>query len=187
MLGIVDDISHITTQWFKNEGDLVYLIGENKEELGASEYIHTIYGKNMGPVPEIDLQFEKQVQDTVREAIKSGIIKSAHDCADGGLAVALAECCISDKENSIGAEIHINDDLRADCLLFGETQSRIIVSVDKNNGEKLVELCVKNNIPISAIGKVGGDRLTINNIVNLPLSDMLPAYYDSLGKLMAKA
>jgi len=187
MLGIVDDISHITTQWFKNEGDLVYLIGENKEELGASEYIHTIYGKNMGPVPEIDLQFEKQVQDTVRGAIKSGIIKSAHDCADGGLAVTLAECCITNKEETIGAQIHIDDDLRADCLLFGETQSRIIVSVDKNNGEKLVELCVKNNIPISAIGKVGGDRLTINNIVNLPLSDMLPAFYDSLGKLMAKA
>ncbi len=187
MLGIVDDIKHITTQWFKDEGDLVYLIGENKEELGASEYIHTMFNKNTGPVPELDLHFEKSVQDTLLGAIKSGIIKSAHDCADGGLAVSLAECCITNKEDAIGAEIHIDEERRADCLLCGETQSRIIVSVDKNDGEKLVELCVKNNIPISAIGKVGGDNLSINDIVNLPLSDIIPAFYDSLGKLMAKA
>lgn len=187
MLGIIDDLKHITTQWFKNDGDLVYLIGENKEELGASEYIHTIFNKNTGPVPELDLQFEKDIQETVREAIKSGIIKSAHDCADGGLAVTLAECCISNKEDAIGAQIHIDEELRADCLLFGETQSRIIVSVDKNDGEKLVELCIKNNVPISAIGKVGGDRFSINDIIDLPLTDMIPAFYESLGKLMAKA
>ncbi len=187
MLGIVDDLKHITTQWFKNDGDLIYLIGENKEELGASEYIHTMFNKNTGPVPELDLQFEKDVQATVYEAIKSGIINSAHDCADGGLAVTLAECCISNKEEAIGATVHIDDELRPDCLLFGETQSRIIVSVNKNDGEKLVELCANNNVPISAIGKVGGDVLSINDIVKLSLSDMLPAFYDSLGKLMAKA
>ena len=187
MLGIVDDLKHVTTQWFQDEGDLIYLIGENKEELGASEYIHTIFGKNTGPIPELDLQFEKDIQDTVYEAIKSGIIKSAHDCADGGLAVALAECCISNKEEAIGAKIHIDENLRADCLLFGETQSRIIVSVDKSEGEKLVELCANNNIPISAIGKVGGDILSINDIIDLPLTEMIPAFYDSLGKLMAKA
>ena len=73
------------------------------------------------------------------------------------------------------------------CLLFGETQSRLIVSVNHGDGEKLVDLCSKNNIPVSAIGTVGGDRLSINDIVDLPLTEMLPAYYESLGKLMAKA
>jgi len=99
----------------------------------------------------------------------------------------LAECRISNKEEAIGAQIHIDEELRADCLLFGETQSRIIVSVDKNDGEKLVELCIKNNVPVSAIGKVGGDKLSINDIVSVSLTDMIPAFYESLGKLMAKA
>jgi len=187
MLGIVDNLSHITTQWFKNDGDLIYLVGENKEELRGSEYLHTIFGKNTGPIPELDLQFEKRVQDTVRAAITSGIIKSAHDCSDGGLGVALAECCITNREYMKGAEIYLDENIRPDCLLFGETQSRIIVSVDRNNGEKLVALCANNDIPVSAIGKVGGDFLKINDLVRLPLSEMKSAFYESLGKLMAKA
>ena len=87
----------------------------------------------------------------------------------------------------LGAEIHIDEDIRPDCLLFGETQSRIIVTVDRVNADQLVDLCSKNDIPFSAIGIVGGDKLGINDIVSLPLSDMESAYYESLGKLMAKA
>jgi phosphoribosylformylglycinamidine synthase len=187
MLGIVDDVTHITTQWFKNNADLIYLVGENREELGGSEYLSTIFRKTTGPVPELDLQFEKQVQDTVLEAIQEDIIKSAHDCADGGLAVALAECCISNREKMIGASINLDDDIRADCLLFGETQSRIIVSVNPADGEKLVDIFIKNGVPISAIGRVGGDSLVINNQINLSLIKMSGAYYNSLPQILAKA
>ena len=186
MLGIVEDISHITTQWFKDEGDIIYLIGENDEELGASEYLHTIFGKTTGPVPSLDLQFEKRLQETVLSAIQSGLIKSAHDCADGGLAIALAECCISNREKMIGAKIFLGDNIRPDCLLFGETQSRIIVSTSPSDGEKLVEHCVENGIPISAIGKVGGENLSINEMVSLPLKVMAAAYYTSLKKQLER-
>jgi len=186
MLGIVDDISHITTQWFKDDGDLIFLIGVNKEELGASEYIHTVFGKNTGPVPDLDLHFEKKVQDTVYDAITAGIVKSAHDCSDGGLAVALAECCISNKENMLGATVQLNDNIRPDCLLFGETQSRIIVSTSKNNGERLIDICRKNNIPAAAIGTAGGDRLIINDFINLPLAKIEKAYYNSLRELLER-
>ena len=187
MLGIVENISHMTTAWFKNQGDVIYLIGENDDELGASEYIHTIFGKNTGPVPRLDLRFEKRVQDTVLDAIRRGFIRSAHDCSDGGLAVAVAECCITNREKMIGASIRIDDDIRTDCLLFGETQSRIIVSTDREDGEKLVDLCVANDVPVSAIGTVGGGSLSINDQINLPLDLLEDAYYNSLPRLLAKA
>jgi phosphoribosylformylglycinamidine synthase subunit PurL len=187
MLGVIEDTKHITRQWFKDDGDLIYLIGETKEELGASEYIYSIFDKTNGPVPEIDLSFEKQVQSTTLEAIKKGYIKSAHDCSDGGLAVALAECCISNRENMIGASIKIDEDIRTDCLLFGETQSRIIVTTKKENGAKLVDLCVKNNIPVASIGIVGGDKFAINDLIDLPLSELSDAYYNSLPKILSKA
>jgi len=186
MLGIIEDIDHITTQWFKDEGDLIFLIGENESEVGASEYIHTIFGKTAGPVPELNLHFEKLLQETLLSAIKSGIIKSAHDCSDGGLAVTLAECCIGNRERMIGAQIFLDDDIRADALLFGETQSRIVVSVTKEDGEKLVEHCIKSKVPISAIGRVIGDRIAINDWVDMPLGDLAGAYYGSLRKMMER-
>lgn len=187
MLGIVDDVGYITTQGFKDEGDLIFLVGENEQELGASEYLHTLFDKSGGPVPHLDLHYEKRVQDTVLNAIRVGLIKSAHDCSDGGLAVALAECCIADRENMIGASVRIEEDMRHDCILFGETQSRIVVTVDSKNGEKLVDLCIKNNVPVSAIGMVGGDDLTINEMVAVSLKAMHDAYYNSLPKMLAKA
>ena len=186
MLGIIDHLDHITTQGFKNEGDFIYLLGETDEELGASEYLHTMFGKNIGPLPKLDLHFEKLVQDTLLDAIKAGMIKSAHDCSDGGLAVALAECCLSDRENLLGAQIHLDDDIRPDCLLFGETQSRIIVTTDSAHAEKLVDLCTANGVPIAAIGKVGGDRLLINDLIDVALADASRAYYDSLRDLLER-
>ncbi|PKK83401.1 MAG: phosphoribosylformylglycinamidine synthase subunit PurL [candidate division Zixibacteria bacterium HGW-Zixibacteria-1] len=187
MLGIVDDVAHITTQNFKDAGDLIFLLGENEEELGASEYLHTIYGKNTGPVPELDLYEEKRLQETLLEAIRRGYIKSAHDCSDGGLAVTLAECCIGYRENMIGASVRVEDDMRHDCILFGESQSRVVVSVQNGSAAKLVDLCIMNNVSIQAIGIVGGGHLSINDLVNVSLKKLEDAYYDSLPKLLAKA
>jgi len=187
MLGLIEDMDRITTQWFKDDGDLIYLIGENREELGASEYLNIVFGKKTGPIPELDLNHEKNVQDTVLEAIKQGLIKSAHDCSDGGLAVALAECCITEREKMNGAEVFLDDAIRTDCLLFGETQSRIVVTVDSGDAEALFDLCVENHVPIAAIGTVGGPRLKINDLVDIPLSDLEDAYYNSLPKILAKA
>lgn len=186
MLGIVEDLDYITTQQFKDEGDMIFLVGENREELGASEYLHTLFGKNTGPLPHLDLGYEKRLQDTVLEAIRTGIVRSAHDCSDGGLAVALAECCISDQGNMIGASVRVDEDMRPDCLLFGETQSRVVVSISRNDGEKLVDLCIKNDIPVSAIGLVGGKELSINDLINLPLDRLEASFYNSLRKLLER-
>ncbi len=184
MLGIIDDIKHVTTQWFKDTGDLIFLLGESEDELGGSEYLHAIYGRTTGPVPALNLYYEKAVQETLLSAIRAGIVKSAHDCADGGLAVTLAECCIANRDKMMGAEIYITDDIRTDALLFGETQSRVVVTTSKDDGEKLVDLCITHKIPVAAIGRVVGERLTINDAIDLPLKGIALSYYSSLTKLV---
>ena len=106
MIGILPDIEKRTTQFFKNEGDEILLLGETKEELGGSEYLKVIHGKVLGDAPELDLEKEKAAQRVVYEAIQKGLVNSAHDCSEGGLAVALAECCVSNKDKALGANIN---------------------------------------------------------------------------------
>jgi len=184
MVGLVEHIDQITTQWFKDEGDAILLLGQTREELGASEYLHTIHGETRGPVPALDLDFEKRLQQALLAAIKSGWIKSAHDTSDGGLAVALAECCTSDREKQIGATVELKDDLRPDCLLFGESQSRVVVSCVADKVAGITELCGRLSLPLTHIGQVGGNRLTINDLVDLSLDDLSHAWYDALSRLM---
>jgi len=184
MIGLVEHVDHITTQWFKDEGDAILLLGRTKEELGASEYLHTIYNETRGPVPELDLEFEKRLQQAVLAAIRSGWVNSAHDTSDGGLAVALAEGCISDKEHQIGARITIADMLRPDCLLFGESQSRVIISCSSEKVSYFRELCSRLSLPMAEIGRVGGDRLVINDLVEVSVRDLAEAWYTALPRMM---
>jgi phosphoribosylformylglycinamidine synthase len=152
-------------QYFKDAEDIILMLGYTKDEIGASEYLKTIHGLVKGPVPDIDLLVEKRVQKAVRDGIKKGIVKSAHDCSKGGLAIALAECCITGKlhgDKMIGAYVDIQSDIRIDSLLFGETQSRIIVTVSRENEQKMKKIAIANKVVISELGKVGGDKLIIN-------------------------
>ncbi|MFH1361623.1 MAG: phosphoribosylformylglycinamidine synthase subunit PurL, partial [bacterium] len=124
MVGILPNIEKRCTQTFKNEGDVIILLGETKDELGGSEYLKVIHGQVAGDCPSLDLEKEKALQKTVFEAIQQDILNSAHDCSEGGLAVALAESCISDKRKRVGAAVSDAQcpvsDVRKDALLFGE-------------------------------------------------------------------
>ncbi|MEK6584118.1 MAG: phosphoribosylformylglycinamidine synthase subunit PurL, partial [Nitrospirota bacterium] len=121
MAGIIEDISKCMTQYFKNDGDVLILLGNNSEEIGQSEYLREIHYKIRGVPPHLDLVLEKKVQDLCLYGIKQGIIKSAHDTSEGGLTIALAECCMrSEDKGNIGALIDLSDDIRPDALLFGE-------------------------------------------------------------------
>ncbi len=182
MLGVVEHTKDITTQWFKDDGDVVLLLGENKEELGASEYLHTIYKQTKGEVPELDLQFEKKLQVVLLKAIQGGLVKSAHDCSEGGISVALAECCISNRDNQMGADIKLDNSIRNDALLFGETQSRIIISCNSENAIKISELFKKADVSCTLIGKVGGTNLKINDTVDLSITDMSEAFFEAMRK-----
>jgi len=182
MIGILPDIEKRTTQYFKNEGDVIILLGETKEELGGSEYLKVIHNKVAGQTPELDLEKEKAVQKVVYDVIQQGIIKSAHDCSEGGLAVALAECCFA--QELIGANItdyglQITD-FRKDALLFGESQSRIIVTCNPGDVSMIQELAKKNNIACQEIGSVGGKNLKIADLIDLPLEQLRQKWWGAL-------
>lgn len=186
MVGLIPDVAHITTQWFKSEGDVIFLLGENKEHLGASEYLHTFFGLTKGEAPPLDMQFEKKLQDALLAAITRGWVRSAHDCSDGGLGVALAECCISNREQQIGAVITLNDKMRTDALLFGETQSRVVISCAADDADAVADFFGILNCPCTRIGTVGGGNLKINDIVDLPLQKLDHAFFDSMPVFMEK-
>ncbi len=184
MVGLVADVEDITTQWFKNEGDVIFLLGQNKEHLGASEYLHTIFGQTRGAVPLLDLEFEKRLQDALLAAIQAGLIKSAHDCSEGGLAVALAECCISNRDSQLGTAIALHDSIRTDCLLFGEAQSRVIISSAPDQVEMVVAFFNGEGVPCARIGAVGGMHLRINDWIDLDVNEVSDAYFNALPQFM---
>ncbi|KAF0134417.1 MAG: phosphoribosylformylglycinamidine synthase [Candidatus Saganbacteria bacterium] len=172
MIGILEDISHRITSYFKDEGDAVFLLGETFEEIGGSEYLKVIHGAVKGLPPKVDLEKEKRLHAMMLEAIKSGIIKSAHDCSEGGLGTTIAECCIINQDKMIGVEININSILRPDILLFSESQSRIIISCGQKDIQNIISLAKKHNIPVNEIGRVGGSRLAIKGLIDLSVDDL---------------
>lgn len=185
MVGLVEDLNHITTSYFKDEGDIIYLIGEDKEELGGSEYLKIIHNIVSGDCPEIDLDKEKKLQETILSLIKKGFIKSAHDISEGGIVSALAECCIINQEKQIGCEVEIPIKSRLDFTLFSESQSRIIVSISNSN-QKDFELELNDaGIPFYKLGFVKGKSVIIKNIFEIPLEDLSDIYFNTIPRIMS--
>lgn len=159
MVGLVEDTDHITTQAFKQEGDSILLLGVTKAELGGSEFQYAVHGLTEGRPPELDLATERKLLDAVLAAIRSGLVRSAHDLSEGGLAGALAESCISGKT---GANIELSaGGLRPDVALFSESQSRIILTSAPDRAEELKAAVAAYGVPVEIIGTVGGDRLRV--------------------------
>jgi phosphoribosylformylglycinamidine synthase subunit PurL len=179
MVGLIDDERHITTQWFKQTGDVIILIGDEtavvpRAGLGASRFVKVCAGERIGPVPRLDLELEMTVHDAVRDLIRAGLIKSAHDCSEGGLAVALAECCFN-PAGLLGAEVTMESRESLAAVLFNEAQSRIIVSCDQNKAEKVLSRL--RNVPHARLGLVNETALTIR-IANERLSWAVAELHD---------
>jgi len=177
MLGIIEDINLLCTSYFKKDKDLILLLGECKNEIGGSEFLKIIYNLKLGIPPRVNLKEEKAIQNTCLELIQNKLINSAHDLSEGGLAVALAECCILDSGNKQGAKIFIpRSNLRSDVFLFGETQSRILISSHPHNFSLIREIAEKNKVPLLKIGEVGGDKLIIlredRELINLNIDEL---------------
>jgi phosphoribosylformylglycinamidine synthase len=185
MLGLIEDVRHVTTSSFKNEGDWIYLLGTNRGEIGGSEYLKTIHGTIAGDVPTLDLSAEKSLQRLTLKLIQAGKIQSAHDVSDGGLAVALAECCLNRPGHGIGCRIHLNDDIRPDLLLFGEDASRIVLSVDPKEAPAVETEARNAGVPYMHIGTVGGDTMAINDWVKLSIRDIEGLYRHSIERMMS--
>jgi len=184
MVGLLEDIEHHTTQWFKGDGDAIVLLGVTREELGGSEYLMLTHGLVRGTPPWIDLEAEKQVQRVCLAAITEGLVRSAHDIAEGGLAVALAECCISGPHPGCGAVIEMEGAIRPDALLFGESQSRIIVSLRRRHLGRLRELAADANVPVTVLGEVRGRRLVIGPLIDVDLAELRRTWTTALPRRM---
>jgi len=177
MLGIIEDINLLCTPYFKKDKDLILLLGKCKDEIGGSEFLKVIYNLKSGDPPRVNLKEEKAIQNTCLELIQNKLINSAHDCSEGGLAVALAECCILNSGNRQGAKIFIpQSNLRSDVFLFGETQSRILISCHPHNFSLIRKIAEKNKVPLLKIGEVGGDKLIISRenreLINLKIDEL---------------
>jgi phosphoribosylformylglycinamidine synthase len=184
MVSLLDDVAYATGQWFKTEGDLVALLGETQEELGASEYLAIRFGLVQGEPPLLDLVREQAVQRACLEAIREGIICSAHDCSDGGLAVALAESCLGAAGTPIGVDVQLDDTIRPDALLFGESQSRIIVSMKASNRSRLEAIALARQVPVAFLGTVGGTRFKLRSPacgIDLALAEIETAWRSGLA------
>lgn len=181
MVGLIENLDYITTSYFKNEGDLIYILGIDKEELGGSEYMKVIHDVVAGNSPQIDLEAEKKLHDFTLRAIRQGFIKSAHDVSEGGLVTALIECSIINQKNPLGCEVELDEGSRFDFALFSESQSRIIVSIDSNKKEAFEKLAEEMNQPISKIGNVNGDKISINRRMELELNEMSALYFKSIS------
>lgn len=185
MLGLVEDLSHVTTSYFKNEGDLIYILGEDKEELGGSEYLKIIHKKIEGNCPQLDLPTEKKLQDAVLELIRRGLINSAHDISEGGIVCALAECCIINAEKMLGATVNVPIKSRKDFTYFSESQSRIIVSVSKDNKDEFEDLLHSSIQPFFQSGVVGGSSMKINDEIKVNLQELSDLYYNTIPRIMS--
>lgn len=163
MVGLIESVDHTMTQWFKQEGDSIVLLGTTMEELGGTEYLRVVHCREQGTPPHLSLDDEKAVQACVLRLIRNGLVRSAHDCAEGGLAVALAECCLSNPSRSHGAVVKLKTSgLRWDALLFGESQSRVLVSTSPATQEAVLRVAQELGVAAEVIGTVGGDRVTVD-------------------------
>jgi phosphoribosylformylglycinamidine synthase len=180
MVGILERVERAVTPWFKSPDDSVVLLGRTREEFGGSEYLRFIHGMTRGTPPWIDLKLERAVQQCCIEAIEQALLCSAHDVSDGGLAVALAECCVAGPEKPLGVRIETREMIRGDAALFSESQSRIVVSLKEQNLERLKGLAARHNVPLQVIGTVGGSRLVIQPLLQLPVDELKSIWSNGL-------
>ena len=201
VVGIIEKPEHITTQWFKDEGDAIVLLGDAVDAgdpllgLGGSALLQVVHQRKTGTPPRCDLDQAGTLHSTLLGLIQSGLVKSAHDCSEGGLAVALAESCISQQAGRetprlIGAEIDLSafKSARLDALLFGETQSRIVISCKAIDAIKVVERAKLLGVPAARIGTVGGDTLKLKTHAgecSAPVAELHDPWWHSIARAMA--
>jgi phosphoribosylformylglycinamidine synthase len=191
MVGLVESLAHVTRSAFTTDGDAIVLLGDNSDELGGSEYLQRVHGEVIGPPPRVNLQAEKALIEALLEAIRAGTVRSAHDVADGGLAVALAECVMMDRARIVGAQVDLSPwasiPLRA--LLFGEAQGRVVVSTP--DAAAVVSIAGRHGVPAAIIGTVRGAggllEMTVGKrVLRANVGQLADAYHEAIPRIMQR-
>ena len=188
VVGLIEDAANVACRAFRSEGDAIALLGEARDELGGSEYLKVMHGLVRGVPPRLDLGREAALQRLLVKGVSDGLIRSAHDCAEGGLAVTLAECCF---ETGLGAETDIAavdtdvPGLGDVAAMFGESASRVVVSVAPSRVVELQTLAVEAGVPVTIVGRVGGHRIRVavagRGVLDEPLAEAERLWSDAIG------
>jgi phosphoribosylformylglycinamidine synthase II len=173
MLGLIDDLEKTCVSGFQNDGDEIYLIGSEKEELGGSEFLKFVAGEIIGDAPDCDLAEEKKLQNTILKLIREGVINSAHDCSEGGLAICLAEKAIK-STGELGAVIDLDGNTAG--KLFGETQTRVVVSLSAEKVESLKAVCNEFGMELKKLGNVTNNLFEIKDCVSTDVNHLRETY-----------
>jgi len=191
MVGLADDVDHVTRATFQQAGDTIVLLGEPTSELGASEYLARVHNVTAGAPPRCDLQVERRLIDLLLEAIQAGVVSSAHDCSDGGLAVALAECAMADREQRFSATVDLSSwsGISKRAMLFGEAQGRVVVSTD--SPARVERIAAARGVPVRRIGIVeAADRPFrieyAGGQLVAPLEQLASAYHNAIPSIMTR-
>lgn len=189
LVGLLPDLKYATTRNFKAKDDIIVLLGDTLDELSGSEYQYAVQEAISGPPPALDLSKEKALQGLCLDIIREGLVHSAHDCSEGGLAVALAESCFAfDSKKGWGASITLKQDLPLPSLLFGETQGRVIISCAPEFLSRIEEMAVRQAVPFTVLGTVTGDRLAINcqdkEHIDIAISTLEETWRSAIGNLL---
>ena len=158
MVGVLPDITKRATLGLKGAGQVLYLLGELGDSIGASQYLETVHGLEAGHVPPLDLGLEQRVIDGVLALIRAGLVGTAHDCAEGGLSVTLAEMAMA---GNIGLNVELTTNVRPDAALFGETHSRVVVALDEVQLAEAEAVLSRLQVPFTRLGETGGASVTI--------------------------
>ncbi len=196
MVGLIEPADRVMTQWFKEAGDDIVLLGVTNDELGGTEYLRVVHSREQGSPPLLNLEAARALHACVLRLIREGLVRSAHDCSDGGLAVALAECTMSSHARRLGAVVRLNARrLRLDSLLFGESQSRVVLSVSPDHRDTVLRVASESKVPAELIGTVGGDRLVIEVTaeggrsgcrIDVPVETLYDRWTNSLERALGK-
>ncbi len=185
MVGLLRSATAVTP-WFKAPGDVIFLLGRSRDEIAGSEFAAVVHGRTNGSPPWVDFEAERQLHRVVLAAAERSLLASAHDLSDGGLAVAVAEACCAAPDGLplLGARIRMEEGIRSDAWLFGESQARMLVSVRRENAAALREMAHEAALPVTSIGEVGGALLEFDDLISLPVAELKEAWEKALPRLL---
>ena len=188
MVGLLEDVGRRLRVPFRRAGDSIALLGQCRDELGGSEFVRTVRGRDDGPCPEVDLDAERRLVELLVGLAESGSLASAHDVSDGGLAVALAECAMI---AAMGADVRLESELRASALLFGESTGRAIATFDPKAEETVRAAARESGVPLAAIGRTGGERVRIAvgalPVIDVPVASLAELWTSSFARAIDAA
>jgi len=183
MLGVLQDKSTHTTLDYKYKGDLIFLLGESRNDINSSEYLASIHGIKNSPAPYFDIEEEFAIQECVKNLIKENFINAAHDVSDGGLFVTMIEMGLP---NGLGFDIVSDSEVRKDAFLFGESQSRVVLTVTEDYEEEFLDMVGEHDVPVTLLGHVTQGKVVVDDDHFGFIEDLRGLYENALGDIMSK-